>query len=127
MTTDWVLAANACFPLRVEWTAWEDPTLVLKGSGWSFASTSAWRLRDPDKLIAGCEDEGAGSALEALARSDIVKLEAFTTPTLGDVRLVFSNGRMLEVFVAGTIDPWVFRLPNALTIVPSPTDPEWSH
>ena len=126
MSFDWVTFINAYCPLEVDWIAWEAPTLIIRGKGWSFTCTSTWRLVDAERMIIGCEDDTSAEMLDFASRSQIIRCEAMTSLVLGDLRIVFENGTALEVFVASAIDPWVFRLPDGPSIIPSPTDPRWN-
>jgi hypothetical protein len=125
MTADWVSTINSHLPLRIKWLSWEDPTLVLRGADWNFTCTSAWRIVESERMIGGCEDDAASSVIERLRGGIIVKCESLTESLLGDLRLVVSDGVVLEVFVASTTDPWAFRLPEGPTVIPSPSAPNW--
>ena len=115
---------NRHCPLLINWAAWEDPTLVVRGDTWSFTTLSPWRLISEHRLVAGCEDANAGDVVHALRSQRIERAEPLTDGGLPDLRLILSGGQALEVFVAGHYEPWVFRVPE-LTIVPSPSDPDW--
>ena len=121
---DWPAFVTSQCPLQVRWAAWESPTLVVRGDDWSFGCTSTWRLRLEGKLVAGAEDSHAADALDALKDLAVVRCES-DNPVLGDLRLIFSDGHLLEVFVATWAEPWVLRLPTPPTLVPAPSDPTW--
>ena len=121
---NWPAFVTSQCPLLVKWAAWEDPTLVIRGDTWSFGCTSTWRLRFADTLVAGAADSNAADALEVLRHLSVVACES-DNPGLGDIRLVFADGHVLEAFVATGAEPWVLRLPKPPTLVPAPSDPSW--
>lgn len=73
----------------------------------------------------GWEDKTIGAAVAELENLRVVRCESLIRPASGDLRLVLSDGRTLEVFTFGTIDPWVFTLPAPPILVSSPTAPGW--
>lgn len=125
MKQQWTDMINTHCPLRIQRAMWQDPTLLLAGPGWSFACTSIWRLVEGDRLVLGYEDEATIKAIEDLRQSDVLRCEALVRPSSGDVRFTLSNGLILEIFVTSLIDPWVFRLPADLTLVPAPGSSDW--
>lgn len=126
MTPHWLRYMNEACPLGVLWVAWEDPTLVIRGSDWAFTCTSPWRVIERGRLIGGCEHPNAGEVVDELRQLEIVRAEPLTSLNIGDLSLVFSNGYTVQVFVASLLDPWVFRPRRGPTIVPSPSDPGWA-
>ena len=126
MNDDWCLVVNASCPLPIESVFWDDPVLVLSGSNWSFTCTSSWRIVSGDRMVAGCEEVGAAEeALRAISGLQVLRCVSLVRPSSGDLRLVLSGEMAVEVFVATPVDPWVFRLPDGPTLVPSPGDPAW--
>jgi hypothetical protein len=121
---NWVSSLAAACPLRIERTSWEDPILVLGGADWNFACTSTWRIANGERMLVGCEDPEAAHEVASLSGRVIDLCINPSWLGSGDLRLVLDDGRMIEIFVASAIDPWAFRIPG-LTIVPSPTAPEW--
>jgi hypothetical protein len=121
---DWPTFVTSQCPLKVRWAAWEDPTLVLRGDDWSFGCTSSWRLRLADTLVAGAEDSHASDAVDALKHLSVVRCES-DNAGVGDIRLVLSDGHVIEAFVATQLEPWVLRLPVPPIVVPAPSAPNW--
>jgi hypothetical protein len=125
MTNDWCSDINSACPLTIERVLWDGHSLVLSGPEWSFACTSPFRVIEGERMIAGWEDKRIGAAVAELESLRVVQCESLIRPASGDLRLVLSDGRALEVFTTSTIDPWVFRVPTPPIIIPSPTSPGW--
>ena len=121
MISNLIATLSRILPLSIERAEWSDPILSICGGGWSFNTTSTWRLVDEDKLISGSEDESSKNAIKGLVGLDIVRCEPMSsTPTL-DPRFVYKNGLKLEVFSATVTEPWVFSLRDGPTFVASPS------
>lgn len=125
MNEDWCSMVNSACPLPIRHVSWDDLALVLSGPEWAFTCTSPWRVVSGERLVAGWEDARAAATVAELESLQVVGCQVLTRLSAGDVRLVLSDGQALEVFVANSVDPWVLRLPDRPTIVPSPTDPGW--
>jgi|GEM_PF-2110955 len=113
MTDDWSSAVNAACPLAITGVLWEEHSLVLSGPEWSFGCTSPFRVVEGERMVSGWEDRGIGTAVAELEKLRVVRCESLIRPASGDLRLVLSDGRALEVFTFGTIDPWVFHPADA--------------
>jgi hypothetical protein len=125
MTSDWCAFITSACPLLIERVSWDEYALVLGGPDWSFTCTSPWRVVAGETMIAGWEEKGATATVGELVNLRVVRCESLVRLDAGDLRLVLSDGRALEVFVTATIDPWVFRLPEPPIIVPAPGAPGW--
>jgi hypothetical protein len=125
MTNDWCSIITSACPLPIGRVLWDEHALVLGGPGWSFACTAPWRVVAGETMIAGCEDRIAAGTVAELEGLRVVRCESLVRLASGDLRLVLSDGRALEVFVANHVDPWVFSLPGGPIFVPSPGDPGW--
>lgn len=126
MNTAWVSFVNKQLPLPVERVGWEDPVLVIGGNSWSLQTTSPWRLVGVRSLVAGSEEADAGARVAELVGQAMVRCSHLTHSPCADLRLEFSGGWALEVFVAVREDPWVLRLPVPPTLVPAPNlDDDW--
>lgn len=125
MTNDRGSTITSACPLPIDRVHWDEHALVLGGPEWSFACAAPWRVVDGETMIAGCEDRIAAATVAELEGLRVARCESLVRLASGDLRLVLSDGRALEVFVANQVDPWVFSLPTGLTFVPSPGDPGW--
>ena len=117
-----IAAAQASLPLRVDEVSWGDPVLSIGGQGWNFNSLSAWRLRDAEKVLAGCSDRDAAKALERLVGLSVVRVFPQSAALIVDPAFEFSDGTVLEVFGTDTFEPWTLHLPSGQVFVASPSD-----
>lgn len=107
-----LLDARAFLPLAFEAVDWDGNTLNLSGADWSFSTESAWRVTSDGKIVAGCWDADSRQVIEQLIGQLIVSIEAIPTKVSGDLALIFSGGRKVEIFATFASDAWVFRIPN---------------
>lgn len=123
MINDLIKSVEKSLPLKIERAEWNDPVLSIGGSGWSFNTTSSWRIVNQSCLVTGCEDDAASEAAAKLKGCIIRSCEAMSVEPALDPRFILSNGTKLEVFSATAVEPWVMRLPGDEPIfVASPTD-----
>jgi hypothetical protein len=106
-------ALSPLLPLHVEVVEYNDPMIVLAGSGWSLSVACPWRLMRDCRLAASYGDDGAGPVLDALVGSHVIDFRSGGSGRgPGDIQLELEGGVVLDVFVDTDLDPWVLRVPD---------------
>lgn len=103
-------------PLFIKHVAWDGDSLVVAGDGWSFSTSSAWRVSQGDKLLFACWDDEIDICLEELVGTSIVEVAWLISAQPIDPSLVLSDGRRLDVFCSSSCDPWVMSLPRGIYV-----------
>jgi hypothetical protein len=122
--TEIVRRLESCCPTRLVALDWEDPILVLTAEAFRITCTCSWRVVDGERMVAGWEDAQVPGLLHSLVSESVVgvTLQARNAPL--DPAFKLSSGRIIELFSAGALEPWVLRVTGSPTFVASPTDPE---
>jgi hypothetical protein len=96
---------NGHLPVTILEVEWEDPTLVIRGEGWHFNTTCAWRVVQNNRISFAWSTRDVADRLWDLISHELTEVR--TDPTIGDVTLVLSDGLRLDVFADTEVDPWV--------------------
>lgn len=103
----------------VERVLWTDTSLVLLGPGWRVTTTSPWRITLNGVLVVGAEDTNSEAEASSLSGA---RLQSVLSSSDLDPQLRFTDGRVLEIFSACTVEPWVVDVSGYPVIVGSPTE-----
>jgi hypothetical protein len=122
--TSWHRFISRQCPLHVQSASWDDLVLLMEGKGWTFQCLSPWRVMRAGKLVGSFDQPMAGELVTGLIGMDVVECNRLTASPCADLQMVFSDQSVLDVFVTGTRDPWVLRLPLPPTLVPGPGLPD---
>lgn len=107
---------SGLFPLEINNFHWEQESLTLVGSGWSFSTSSPWRVVDAQGFLFGSESSPSNQELSSLTKIYITEAKPTGHVNL-DIKFILSNGNVFECFSATSFEPWVFNLPNGIIIV----------
>ena len=106
--------------LKIQEVRWHDPSLGIVGKGWTFNTTSAWRVLGVDGRLAFAWESNTADDLKSLVGKSIVSVSSQSPRMTGDPAFELSDGRWLEVFACHATDPWVLSLPE-MTYVGNPS------
>jgi hypothetical protein len=110
-------------PLVIAKASHENENLHLSGENWSFNSRSPWRVTGSSgAVLTGSEFEDSNNAVKTLCGHRIVGVAVQSHHHPGDPCFELEDGRILEVFSAHYLEPWVMHLPSGPILVASPTD-----
>lgn len=121
MTTNWPETferiARPALPLLVRVAAVENENLYVgDGESWHFNTTSAWRLRDGQSLIAGWTWPDASDLVWDLCGRRLTTITVQSERTPVDPVLIFDNAWSLEVFGDHYLDPWTLHLESSILV-----------
>ena len=113
MTDEVREAVAGLLPLQLEEVEYNDPMVVLAGSGWSLSVACPWRLMRDGQLETSYGDDGAAAVVDGLVGKSVVAFGSGDDSSRpGDIRVTLDDGAVLDVFADTDLDPWVLRLPN---------------
>ena len=111
-------------PLSVEKIEWNDPSLILIGNNWNFATITSWRIINANELICGCYDKNAGDEIQKLKQFKIISIDIQSNHLSIDPIFEFSdeykNRCKLEIFSTTFLEPWIFDFSSDVVYVSSP-------
>lgn len=107
------MAIQDALPLRVEGLDVNDPIFNLYGAGWSLAVSCPWRLVSRGLVLDWHEDRAG--LLRLLAGLSIIAVTTKPDP-LVDPIFHFSDDAFLALHADTDLDPWVFRVPEAVLV-----------
>lgn len=99
-------------PLKIREASWDEETLLIKGTDWTFTTKSAWRIIDKKSIVTACDDGNVFKRLNDLRRLEIIDLRSQGSTLLIDPVFGLSNQTWLEVFSIESLEPWTLKLPN---------------
>ena len=110
-------------PLKITHAKWNGTIFQIFGSTWNFATLSAWRISNENKVIVGCFDDDSIESIGMLNDLEICDI-CFQTAFLKiDPLFHFSNGNKLEIFSTDTYEPWTFQINEIGIYIATPSDP----
>lgn len=108
---------QSALPLNVRAATLENEQLYVGDrETWHFNTSSAWRLRDGESLVAGWTWPEASERVWDLCFTRLIAVTVQSSRTPVDPVLVFDNGWSLEVFGEHYLDPWTLHLPTAILV-----------
>lgn len=109
---DFLRLAISFLPLSIKNVEWDGDSLIVSGDGWSFITSSAWRVSEGKELLFACWDDQADTCIEELVGLSIVNMSWVASSQPIDPSFVLSDGRRLDVFCSSFFEPWVMSLPD---------------
>ncbi|SHF40666.1 hypothetical protein [Flavisolibacter ginsengisoli] len=103
------------FPLKIIVINWDEYILNICGEGWTFNTTSCWRIINQRGLY-GSDDKEVETYIKNLEGNFILKIEHLSNLKI-DLSFVLSDKTILQVFCSSYFEPWVFRIDNHKTFV----------
>ncbi|MBD2837292.1 hypothetical protein ID144_09615 [Pseudomonas sp. JM0905a] len=109
---DFISLFTYFLPLYVKDVEWDGDFLIISGDGWSFVTSSAWRISKDKELLIACWDDDANELIEHLVGLEIIDLSWIFGDQPIDPSFIFSDGRKLDVFCSSSYEPWVINFPD---------------
>ena len=109
--------SESLLPLSVNEVSWDEDTLSIAGSDWSFSTKGAWRIVDEESILAACWDKDVSDFVDKVGKLAIVAIETQGQTLNIDPVFRLSDNTWLEVFSTESVDPWVLELPNGKVFV----------
>jgi hypothetical protein len=107
--TDRVAEALApLLPLRIEAIDYNDPMVVLSGSGWALSVACPWYLKRDEELLTSYGDDGTAEVLARLVGTTVVSFDRVEASCVRQLEL--AQGAVLEIVPDTDLDPWVLRV-----------------
>lgn len=109
--------------LLVVTISWNDPVLILSGSGWRLRLMTAWRVLFEGKYLLSSDDKIDEHQLRSIfSGNQIVACSSQSRFSGFDPACEFKSGHVLEVFSTSPIEPWIIFSEREGAVVPSPSN-----
>ncbi len=105
-------------PLIIKDVIWDEDNLCICGDNWSFNTMSPFRIIT-DNTLFGNADKEIKSILSQIKGEKIIKLVPFGGNKKLDFSFEVENGYIIEFFSNSYFEPWVFKIEDEITYVPS--------
>ena len=112
MSTAFEEAVRRHLPLRIDRVEGSEDHLSLSGEGWSFHTSSPWRIVGAEGLRVGCEEDRVEEQFPSLVGKAIHGVGSQSAHWGLDPFFALDDGTHLEVFSCQTFEPWTMSLPE---------------
>ena len=114
---DFLKVVMSFLPLCIKNVEWDGDFLIFSGDGWSFNTSSVWRVSKGRELLFACWDDQVHIRIEELVGLSVVNVSWITKNQPIDPSFALSDGRKLDVFSSSVYEPWVMNLPNGSVFI----------